>query len=193
MVASGVLGRVRFAGGLALTAEHWQQLLAAMGTAERYEALRWRLVRLFMWERCGEPEALADEALDRLGRRLAEGEAIERLESYLFGIARLMLREEAARAVRQRAQLAEFGRERARLALPASDEMAERLRRCLETLEPEQRRIVLAYYDGRPRERLAAELGLQVNALRNRALRLREKLEKCVMIARNPSRKDEGQ
>ncbi len=87
-----------------MTGEHLQQLLAVLGAepAERYEALRWRLVRLFTWERCGEPEALADEALDRLARRVTEGEAIERLESYLFGIARMLLREEAARAVRQR-------------------------------------------------------------------------------------------
>lgn len=192
MGASGVLGRVRFAGGLALTEAQLGQLLAALGSAERYETLRWRLVRLFTWERCGEPEALADEALDRLARRIAEGEEIERLESYLFGIARLMLREEAARAVRQREQLAEFGRERARLALPASAETADRLRRCLESLEPEQRRVVLAYYDGRSRERLAEELGIQLNALRNRALRLREKLERCVMKTQNEPQGREG-
>ncbi len=177
-----------------MTAEHLQQLLAVLGeeSAERYEALRWRLVRLFTWERCGEPEALADEALDRLARRLTEGEPIGHLENYLFGIARMLLREEAARAMRQRAKLAEFGREQVRLSLPASDELAERLRRCLDSLEPEQRRIVLAYYDGRPRERLAVELGLQLNALRNRALRLREKLEKCVMIHRIESLGKEG-
>jgi len=179
---------------LALTGEHLQQLLAVLGgePAERYEALRWRLVRLFHWERCGEPEVLADEALDRLARRVAEGEPIAQLESYLFGIARMLLREEAARAMRQRTKLAEFSREQVRLSLPASDELAERLRRCLDSLEPEQRRIVLAYYDGRPREQLANELGLQLNALRNRALRLREKLEKCVMLERNSSLNKEG-
>jgi RNA polymerase sigma factor (sigma-70 family) len=192
MVASGLLGGIRVAGGLALTADHFGPLLAALGSAERYEALRWRLVRLFTWERCGEPEVLADEALDRLARRVAEGEPIERLENYLFGIARMLLREESARAMRERTKRAEFAREQVRLALPASDELAERLRRCLESLEPEQRRIVLAYYDGRPREQLAAELGLQLNALRNRALRLREKLERCVMIQRKESLGREG-
>jgi hypothetical protein len=30
------------------------------------------------------------------------------------------------------------------------------------------------------RQRLAAQLGIEINALRNRALRLREKLETCV-------------
>jgi len=172
-----------------LTADHLASLLAALGpqAADRYEQLRWRLARLFEWERSVDPEALADEALDRLARRLAESEPVERIESYLFGIARLLLREEAARNVRQRSKLAEFARARTRLSLPASDELAERLSRCLAMLAPEQRRILLSYYQDKQRERLAAELGLQMNALRNRALRLREKLEKCVMSGQNSS------
>lgn len=172
-----------------MTADHLASLLSALGpeAANRYEQLRWRLVRLFQWERCVDPETLADEALDRLARRLAESEAVERIESYLFGIARLLLREDTARNVRQRAKLAEFARVRVRLSLPVSDELAERLNRCLATLEPEQRRLLLSYYQDKQRERLAAELGLQMNALRNRALRLREKLEKCVMSGQNPS------
>ncbi len=55
------------------------------------------------------------------------------------------------------------------------------------TLEPEQRRLLLAYYQDKQREWLATELGLTMNALRNRALRLREKLEKCVMSGQNQS------
>ncbi len=84
---------------MAFTAEHLGQLLAVLGDApaERYESLRWRLVRLFTWERC-EPEALAGEALDRSARRLSEGEA-------------------AAHTVRKRTKLAEFAREQVRLSL----------------------------------------------------------------------------
>jgi DNA-directed RNA polymerase specialized sigma24 family protein len=171
---------------VALTSEHLSSLLRALGpaAAERYDQLHWRLVRLFQWERCAQPETLADQALDRLARRLAENEPIENLESYLFGIARLILREEAQRGVRQREKLAEFTRERARLSLPASDDLASYLERCLATLTAEQRHLVLTYYGDAPREQLAAALGLQINALRNRALRLREKLEKCVMSHR---------
>ena len=189
MVPSGVLVRVRFAGGLALTGDHLASLLAALGpgAADRYEQLRWRLVRLFQWERCVDPETLADEALDRLARRLAENEPVAEIESYLFGIARLLLQEEAARNMRQRTKLAEFARDRTRLSIPASEELAERLNRCLATLEPEQRRLLLAYYQDKQRDRLASELGLTMNALRNRALRLREKLEKCVMSGQNQS------
>ncbi len=189
MVPSGVLVWVRFAGRLALTGDHLASLLAALGpaAADRYEQLRWRLVRLFRWERCVDADTLADEALDRLARRLAENEPIGRIESYLFGIARLLLREEAARNIRQRTKLAELGRDPTRLSIPASEELAERLNRCLATLEPDQRRLLLAYYEDKQRERLAVELSLTMNALRNRELRLRERLEKCVMSGQNHS------
>lgn len=172
-----------------MTADHLASLLTALGptAADRYEQLRWRLVRLFQWERCTDPETLADEALDRLARRLAESEPVERIESYLFGIARLLLREEAARSIRERTKLAEFARAHVRLSLPAADDLAERLNHCVAKLEPDQRRLLLTYYQDKQREKLAESLGLQMNALRNRALRLREKLEKCVMSGQNPS------
>ena len=48
--------------GLALTADHLTILHTALGpdAADRYEQLRWRLARLFPWERCTEPETLAE-------------------------------------------------------------------------------------------------------------------------------------
>ncbi|HEY6923178.1 MAG TPA: hypothetical protein VI653_06915, partial [Steroidobacteraceae bacterium] len=59
------------------------------------------------------------------------------------------------------------------------------LQGCLEELGPGAADLILAYYGGEgsarieKRRRLAEELGLSVNALRNRALRLREALERC--------------
>jgi DNA-directed RNA polymerase specialized sigma24 family protein len=60
------------------------------------------------------------------------------------------------------------------------------LQACLEGLDDAARRFVLEYYlaDGPARiparQRLAAALGLSLNAVRNRALRLRARLESCV-------------
>ncbi|MET0224835.1 MAG: hypothetical protein ABW187_00170, partial [Dokdonella sp.] len=57
---------------------------------------------------------------------------------------------------------------------------------CLDRLGERARTLMLSYYgaDGaqriRARQRLARELGSSLNALRNRALRLRETLERCV-------------
>lgn len=70
---------------------------------------------------------------------------------------------------------------------PAVDaEALAALLSCLEGLDAATRRFVLEYYvaDGPARitvrQQLAAALGLYLNALRNRALRLRARLEDCV-------------
>jgi DNA-directed RNA polymerase specialized sigma24 family protein len=70
---------------------------------------------------------------------------------------------------------------------PTDDEEALRcLEDCLEQLPPETRAFILDYYagDGQDRitnrRRLADEMGTGLNALRNRALRLRANLQECV-------------
>ncbi len=57
---------------------------------------------------------------------------------------------------------------------------------CLAKLGPDQARLILRYYAGSGsahivvRREIASELGLEINTLRNRALRIRERLEDCV-------------
>jgi DNA-directed RNA polymerase specialized sigma24 family protein len=171
----------------ALSADTFARLLAALHPDReqaglRYEELRVRLVRVFLWEHAVDPEALADEALTRLARRLDEGEVIQSIPAFLNGIARNLLKEEANR--RQRIQpLTDVP------APPADSEIERRheaLEACLRTWDADKRRILLAYYQGDQsarilnRQRLAAQLGLELNALRNRALRLRDRLEACI-------------
>ncbi|HVG38146.1 MAG TPA: hypothetical protein VM870_02595, partial [Pyrinomonadaceae bacterium] len=60
------------------------------------------------------------------------------------------------------------------------------LERCLQSLEPERRELILQYYGGERRakiegrRRLAERYGASVNALSIRACRIRQQLEKCV-------------
>lgn len=70
-----------------------------------------------------------------------------------------------------------------------SDETQERidcLRQCLAALPQKSRELITEYYEGEGsakinrRKKLAANLGMQLNALRIRACRLREKLEECM-------------
>jgi hypothetical protein len=64
---------------------------------------------------------------------------------------------------------------------------AAALEACLDTLAKADAALILDYYgaDGsariRLRQQLADSLGLSLNALRNRALRLRGKLEECAL------------
>lgn len=62
----------------------------------------------------------------------------------------------------------------------------ECLEQCLQELPLESRELIMEYYEGEAgvkignRKRLAVRLGIQLNALRIRAQRIREKLEHCM-------------
>jgi DNA-directed RNA polymerase specialized sigma24 family protein len=167
----------------------FEALLAALdrdrGEAGRaYERLRQRTIRFFALHGAGDPEDLSDEALDRLARKLNEGEVIRNLPQYLAGIARLLLREEWSRMQRNdrntRLGLA------AGTAVEVGDPAQEALEACLKTIPATSCDLICRYYSAesrasaRERRKMAAEMGISVNALRNRALRLRQELEKCV-------------
>lgn len=162
-----------------------------------YERLRFRLIT-FLRVRVpveADAEALADTALDRLGRRLHEGTVIERVPQYALGIARLLVKEAEARVASERKRSAAFvyestGSGSHEPLAPVSDETQESVMKalsdCLDSLKRDARELVLTYYgrDGAARiasrHELANSLGLAPNALRNRALRVRMRLEKCV-------------
>jgi DNA-directed RNA polymerase specialized sigma24 family protein len=150
---------------------------------ERYEALRRKLVKFFMWHGDVSPEEHADETIDRVARRMNEGEEIQDFYNYCYGVARLLLRE----VLRERA---------AHDRLPPPRQIGEKdatlelrlkcLDDCLESLPPENRELVLEYYQAEKRAKierrksLAADRGIPLNALRIRAHRIRAKLETCV-------------
>jgi DNA-directed RNA polymerase specialized sigma24 family protein len=170
-----------------LSREAFDRLLAALDSdrsaaGEEYERLRRKLVHYFGWQQLRDPEALADEVLNRIARKIEEGAQIEDYRQYAFGISRLLLLENRRAGIRERVAL-ETNR-----SLPSSsgEHPAICLERCLELLSPENRDLILAYYQGEKRGRieariaLAERLGIDLNALRNRALRLRLKLEQCM-------------
>jgi len=159
-----------------------------------YERLRQRLIQFFRLHLPPEAEDLADLALDRLARRLYDGVDVDHPQRYALGVARMILLEARTRLARQ--SVAEqdptwteardgeetFRREAAVAALDG----------CLDQLGARARVLILDYYgaDGaqriRTRQKLAGELGSSLNALRNRALRLRDALEECVRKRTNP-------
>jgi DNA-directed RNA polymerase specialized sigma24 family protein len=179
-----------------LSQDAFDRLLTAFSpdrqiAAEKYEAMRARLIRFFTWERTPFPEDHADETINRIAKRLSEGEEIQNSGSYFYGVARMVLREVIAENQRRARAVEEFARHERRAA--GADADAERahavmdcLSHCLERAGPEPRAFIVRYYQGdqssriENRRRMAEELGLPLNALRNRALRLREKIEDCV-------------
>lgn len=161
-----------------------------------YERLRFRLIT-FLRVRVpveADAEAIADTALDRLARRLHEGTVVESVPQYALGIARLLVKEAEARIASERKRSAAFAYEstsggRHEPFAPDGEntqEIMTALLACLDSLNRDARELVLTYYgrDGAARiasrHELAVSLGLAPNALRNRALRVRMRLEKCV-------------
>ena len=162
--------------------------------ADRYETIRRRLVQLFQWRGCQASEALADETIDRVSRRLAEGEVIQAGDpaAYFYGVARNVLKEywtEQRRELtlqRSFAPLQDVSGGQDDLRDLEFEERLECLDRALARLSEENRRLITAYYrsEGGPRiaERagLAESLGLSPGALRIRVHRIREVLEQRV-------------
>lgn len=152
-----------------------------------YEALRRKLVSFFTWRGARIPEECADECLDRLATRLEQGTLIQDVPRFALGIARLVLLERWRRPDACAAPAADGELE----ALPApsppdQDLLHDCLEGCLARLPGESRDLILRYYVGQGRARidrrraLAEELAVSESALRNRAQRVRDQLERCI-------------
>lgn len=176
-----------------LTQEAFDRLLMLLApdresAAEKYLELRANLLRFFEWRGCPFPEEHADETINRVAKRVAEGEVIQNPSGYIFGVARLLLLEihkERAKEQRAMGELA-FSQTVASYQFEELEPRVECLRRCLMTLSDENRELILHYYQGEKgpkienRKRLSERLNVSLNTLRMRALRLREKLQACV-------------
>jgi len=176
----------------ALTQEAFDQLLAALGedrdlAAEKYLEIRSNLIRFFDWRSCPFPEDHADETINRVAKKIDQGEVIENATAYFLGVARMVVLEIIKAQARERKVFGELATSESYIA-PAQDseDRVECLRTCLENLSIENRELIIQYYQGaggkkiENRKKLTQKLGIPVNTLRMRALRLREKLQACV-------------
>src|SRR5215813_2559377 len=59
--------------------------------AEKYEILRCKLVKFFEWRACAVLAVdLADGTIDRVARRIEEGEQVQNVSNYAYGVARMV-------------------------------------------------------------------------------------------------------
>jgi DNA-directed RNA polymerase specialized sigma24 family protein len=180
-----------------LRPEHWEALLRRLGpdrevAGARYEALRRRLVHVFAYRGCDHPEELADETLDRSGRKLQEmgsGFVGEDPSRFVFGVAWNVARESFRRP--STVPLPDAWERPGPPAPEAEEDEAELekacLDRCLGGLSSADRCLVLGYHEEeksariRRRSALARELGLSPNGLRLRIHRITGRLRDCVV------------
>jgi DNA-directed RNA polymerase specialized sigma24 family protein len=175
-----------------LTPESFDKLLIAFGGdresgGEKYLEIRHNLTRFFEWRGCSFPEDHADETINRVAKKVDEGEAILNPSGYAMGVARLLLLEIIKSRQREQSALNEMGAASEAYVEPDdSQSRLDCLQNCLQTLSTDNRELILQYYQGEKsekiqnRKQLLDRLGIPVNTLRMRALRLREKLQSCV-------------
>ena len=175
-----------------LNQEAFDKLLIAFDedrdtAGRKYLEIRNNLTRFFEWRGCSFPEDHADETINRMAKRVVEGEQILNHSGYAMGVARLLLLEINKGRQREQSALAEIST--APEAYVPEDDGERRLtclRSCLQTLSPDNRELILQYYQGEKgekidnRKKLLERLAIPVNTLRMRALRLRERLQSCV-------------
>jgi DNA-directed RNA polymerase specialized sigma24 family protein len=176
--------------GRAMSADGFARLLErlhadAEQAAHEYERLRRALVKFFDWRSVSPPEECADEVLDRLAHKL-ESTAVQDVPKYVHGIARLVALER--RRGPAFASIDDVPTLTVAAAAPADEgsRLHDCFDRCLAELPDDSRSLLLDYYEGERRakianrRRLASVFGLTENALRSRVQRLRDRLEQCV-------------
>jgi DNA-directed RNA polymerase specialized sigma24 family protein len=144
-----------------------------------YETTRACLLRFFETCQCFPADELADEALDRIARRIFEGVQVSDLRRYALGVARRVASEHR-KSMHTSAPLPSY------LAQPAGYDddpltaQLDALERGLARLPGSERDLVLSYFrqEGAPRSRrqLSQDSGLSRVALRVRVHRIRKKL-----------------
>jgi len=174
-----------------LTQDAFDKLLTSLNedrdtAGEKYLEIRSNLIRFFQWRGTPFPEDHADETINRIAKRVSEKEEIRNPASYYLGVARMLLLEINRERIREQQALTEMPESLFESKpIEDSDERIESLRNCLQHLSDENRNLILQYYHGEKgekieiRKNLSKRLGISVNTLRMRALRIREELQRC--------------
>jgi DNA-directed RNA polymerase specialized sigma24 family protein len=174
-----------------LTPKAFDQFLSLLDldrdrAGESYEALRRNLIQLFIWRGCRDPESHADETINRVIRKIDEGEEVRDVIAYAHGVARRLLLEVFKKQEREQIGIDELPPLVAQPEEQDDESGVLCLRRCLNRLPEESRQLIVLYYQGEKsakienRKRLAEGLSVTLGALRYRAFDLRQRLQGCI-------------
>jgi DNA-directed RNA polymerase specialized sigma24 family protein len=175
-----------------ITGELFDALLEWLGpsrekAAEKYEAIRIRLIKIFQKKGCFDAESLFDKTVNRVTMKLPEiaGGYVGDPLWYFISVGRNVYREWL------RVKEIPYESVPQQIVEPDPGLARQCLQKCLESLQLEERNLMLDYYCDEKggkidlRRQLAEERGVTLNALRVKAHRLRSSLEKCVMECLN--------
>ena len=167
---------------------------------QRYLEIRRRLSEYFARKNCIPADELADQTLSRVARRLEEEGSIQGATpaQYCYIVARFVFLEHqrAAKPVSLDGSTLSDSFAAFHENPDATTAHLNCLEECLGKLDRDQRSLILAYYQGEKRAKiahrraLADRLGLSMNAISIRACRIRDRLQSCVKGC-TASRQDE--
>ena len=174
-----------------MTKQAFDKLLSAFSpdrdeAGRQYERTRVKLVRFFEWHSVGAADEHADEAFNRAARRLDQGQEIENLPGYLYGVAKIICKEVIRKHPPVSLDDAPDVEQQIAPEPVEPDARLECFDNCLEALSRERHDLIVEYYQMElrhkiiRRQRLAQRLGIPQNALRIRAYRIRMTLETCI-------------
>ena len=179
-----------------LNPEQFEALLGLLApdrdlAGARYEQLRRRLISVFTYRGCANPEDLADQTMDRVARKLLDS-ALRTDDrdpsSVVFGVAWNIARESfhRPRDVAWPDQWEPPDAARLDESMETKEREQECLDRCLSGLVDQDRDLVLQYFQGekaakiQQRSRLCQQLRMSPNALRLKIHRITTQLRDCV-------------
>lgn len=186
--------------------ETFEKLLAYLdpddrdNAANEYVLIEKKLITFFESRQCHLPEEHADITLTRAAKIIDEGRAPDRAyrRSFFYSVAHYVLQEYRDN-LKKRIHVSLDNlqsssqpfvnpeEERLREEEQMESELRSRcLAACMEKLSDKDREIIMEYYQGdtsqkiKNRKWLAERLGISIGALRLKAFRIREGLEKCM-------------
>lgn len=188
---------------MALDEDSFNKLLQALDedrekAAAMYKNIHQKLITFFRSHGCASAEDCADLTMDRVARKISDGLILSKSNphGFFFGVARNILHEYRAQ---QAKKLPDFddnlpvihnSRKSDKNGQSAEEDLIEKkmecLDRCLNGLTAQNRQLIVEYYQGemrikiKNRNKLSEQLGIPINTLRIRALRLRQRLKDCV-------------
>lgn len=152
---------------------------------QKYESIRFRLIKIFYARGCYTAEELADESIDRVIKKI--NKIAETYEGdptlYCYGVARNVFLEYTRRPKTE---------ELPDIIIQAETDSTETetdyqcIRKCLGKLKPEQRRLIISYYKGKKRDKIMRrkeierELKITNESLRIRVFRIKKILYECI-------------
>ncbi len=180
-------------GSWSLTQEAFDKLLNSFSddreqAAFEYETTRRKLIRFFQSRSVAAADEHADETINRVARRISEGQQIDNLLNYFYGVARIVWKETIKKRQQTPVSLDDAPQSLNQKAPEQKDPDAMLIcfDRCMDSLPPESRQLILDYYQEERRakielrQQLADRLHIPLNALRIRTHRIRITLEECI-------------